>query len=186
MIARIYTGDDGQTHFEDLNIPAGEIENIAVAAGSDIVFRRFPADYFSDWHCAPRRQYIIILSGQMEIGIGIHGEPGRERMPLKAAREIIALLAEAVISDLPYQSGDQVVALVNGMGGTPLIEIYLVYQELVNICREKGITIVRRLVGNYITSLEMAGCSITLLKADNELLELWDAPVHTPALRWGA
>jgi hypothetical protein len=70
MIARIYTGDDGQTHFEDLNIPAGEIENIAVAAGADIVFRRFPADYFSDWHCAPRRQYIIILSGQMEIGIG--------------------------------------------------------------------------------------------------------------------
>jgi quercetin dioxygenase-like cupin family protein len=70
MIVRIYTGEDGQTHFEDLHIPAGEVENVAIAAGANLVFRRFPADYFSDWHCAPRRQYIIILSGQMEIGIG--------------------------------------------------------------------------------------------------------------------
>jgi dihydroxyacetone kinase-like protein len=75
--------------------------------------------------------------------------------------------------------------MVNGMGGTPLIELYLVYNELNQICQEKGISIVRNLVGNYITSLEMAGCSITLLKADDELLELWDAPVNTPAIRWG-
>jgi len=122
---------------------------------------------------------------EMEIGIGIHGEPGRQRLGLKSAEEIVGSMAEAVISDLPFGSGDQVIAMVNGMGGTPLIELYLVYDELVKICEGKGITIARRLVGNYITSLEMAGCSITLVKADDELLELWDAPVHTPALRWG-
>jgi dihydroxyacetone kinase-like protein len=122
---------------------------------------------------------------EMEIGIGIHGEPGRERMKLKTATEIVKMMAEAVISDLPFKGGDQVIAMVNGMGGTPLIELYLVYNELNKVCEGKGIAIVRRLVGNYITSLEMAGCSITLLKADDELLKLWDAPVHTPALRWG-
>jgi dihydroxyacetone kinase-like protein len=122
---------------------------------------------------------------EMEIGIGIHGEPGRERMALKSAKEIVAMMAEAVITDLPFKSGDSVIAMVNGMGGTPLIELYLLYNELNQICQGKGITIARRLVGDYITSLEMAGASITLLKADDELLELWDAPVHTPGLRWG-
>jgi dihydroxyacetone kinase-like protein len=122
---------------------------------------------------------------EMEIGIGIHGEPGRQRMKVKPAQEIVAMMAEAVINDLPFKSGDQVIAMVNGMGGTPLIELYLVYNELNKICEGKGITIARRLVGNFITSLEMAGCSITLVKADDELLELWDAPVHTPGLRWG-
>jgi dihydroxyacetone kinase-like protein len=126
-----------------------------------------------------------IDDNQMEIGIGIHGEPGRERMPLKPAREIVAMLAEAVIGDLPFKRGDQVIAMVNGMGGSPLIELYLVYRELEEICRDRGIQIARRLVGNYITSLEMAGCAITLLKADEPLLQLWDAPVHTAALRWG-
>jgi dihydroxyacetone kinase-like protein len=122
---------------------------------------------------------------EMEIGIGIHGEPGRERMKVKTAKEIVGMMAEAILSDLPFKSGDQVIAMVNGMGGTPLIELYLVYNELNEICKGKGVTIARRLVGNYITSLEMAGCSITLVKADDELLKLWDAPVHTPALRWG-
>ncbi len=122
---------------------------------------------------------------EMEIGIGIHGEPGRERMKVKPAQEIVEMMAEAIISDLPYKSGDQVIAMVNGMGGTPLIELYLVYNELNKICEGKGIKIARRLVGDFITSLEMAGCSITLVKADDELLELWDAPVHTPGLRWG-
>jgi len=122
---------------------------------------------------------------EMEIGIGIHGEPGRERMALKPAKEIVAMMAEAIITDLPFKNGDNVIAMVNGMGGTPLIELYLVYNELEQICQGKGITIARRLVGNYITSLEMAGTSITLVKADGELLELWDAPVHTPGLRWG-
>lgn len=122
---------------------------------------------------------------EMEIGIGIHGEPGRERMGLKTAKEITEMMAEAVISDIPYKSGDQVIAMVNGMGGSPLIELYIIYNELDQICKAKGITIARQLVGNFITSLEMAGCSITLVKADDELLQLWDAPVHTPALRWG-
>jgi dihydroxyacetone kinase-like protein len=122
---------------------------------------------------------------QMEIGIGIHGEPGRTRMPLKTADEITSMMAEAVIGDLPFKSGDKVIAMVNGMGGTPLIELYVVYSKLNQICQGKGITIARNLVGNYITSLDMAGCSITLLKADDDLLKLWDAPVKTPGLRWG-
>ncbi len=122
---------------------------------------------------------------QMEIGIGIHGEPGRIRMPLKSADEITTMLAEAVIADLPYKQGDQVIAMVNGMGGTPLVELYIVYSKLGQICQGHGITIARNLVGNYITSLDMAGCSITLVKADDDLLKLWDAPVKTPGLRWG-
>ena len=122
---------------------------------------------------------------QMEIGIGIHGEPGRQRVPLAGAREIIQTLAAAVIADLPFKSGDAVIAMVNGMGATPLIELYLAYNELVGICRRNKISIARRLVGNFITSLEMAGCSITLLKVDAELLKLWDEPVLTTGLRWG-
>jgi len=122
---------------------------------------------------------------QMEIGIGIHGEPGRERVALASAREIVETLAAAIFSDLPFKSGDSVIAMVNGMGGTPLLELYLVYNELAGICKRHNISIARRLVGNYITSLEMAGCSITLLKADAPLLELWDAPVLTAGLRWG-
>lgn len=122
---------------------------------------------------------------EMEIGIGIHGEPGRERMKIKSAKEIVGMMAEAIISDLPFVSGDQVIVMVNGMGGTPLIELYLIFNELAEVCKAKGITVARQLIGNYITSLDMAGCSITMLKADEELLALWDAPVHTPALRWG-
>jgi len=122
---------------------------------------------------------------EMEIGIGIHGEPGRMRMTLKSAAEITALLAEAILDDLPFHRGDEVLAFVNGMGGTPLLELFIVYQELVKICQGRGITIARNLVGSYITSLDMAGCSITLLRLDDELTRLWDAPVHTPALRWG-
>lgn len=122
---------------------------------------------------------------EIEIGIGIHGEPGRERIQLKPAAEIVDLLATAVLEDLPFVRGDQVLAFVNGMGGTPLIELYIVYKELVRVCGLHGITITRNLIGNYITSLEMAGCSITLLKLDDQLTRLWDAPVHTPALRWG-
>jgi dihydroxyacetone kinase-like protein len=122
---------------------------------------------------------------EMEIGIGIHGEPGRERMPLKPVSEIVDILAAAVLDDLPFKQGDDVLAFVNGMGGTPLIELYIVYKELARVCQARGITIRRNLVGNYITSLEMAGCSITLLKLDDALTSLWDAPVHTPALRQG-
>jgi len=122
---------------------------------------------------------------EMEIGIGIHGEPGRKRLPLASADEITVMMTEAVVGDLPFSSGDTVIAMVNGMGGTPLIELYIVYKKLAELLAEQNITISRKLVGNYITSLEMAGASISLLKADEQMLELWDAPVHTPALRWG-
>ena len=121
---------------------------------------------------------------EMELGIGIHGEPGRERRQMQDADAITDLLAATVIDDLPFRRGDRAIVMVNGMGGTPLVELYIVFRRLAAICDAQGITIARSLVGNYITSLEMAGCSLTLLRADDELLRLWDAPVHTPALRW--
>jgi phosphoenolpyruvate---glycerone phosphotransferase subunit DhaK len=124
--------------------------------------------------------------GQMEVGIGIHGEPGRRREPLGTASEIAALAVEAVVSDLEPASGARVLPFVNGMGGTPQLELYLLYGEIERQLREAGLEPVRRLVGSYITSLEMAGASLTLLELDEELEALWDAPVHTPALRWGA
>jgi dihydroxyacetone kinase-like protein len=127
-----------------------------------------------------------LADDEMEIGIGIHGEPGRYREKLAPAHQIVERLATAIVDDLPYQSGDTVLAFVNGMGGTPLVELYVVYRELHNFLQGRGITIARNLIGNYITSLEMAGCSVTLLKLDDELTRLWDAPVDTPALRWGA
>jgi dihydroxyacetone kinase-like protein len=122
---------------------------------------------------------------EMEIGIGIHGEPGRTRMKLKPASEITALLANPILDDLPFKKGDSVLAFVNGMGGTPLIELYIVYNELTKICADRGVNIARSLIGPYITSLDMAGCSITLLKVDDEMIQLWDAPVKTPGMRWG-
>jgi phosphoenolpyruvate---glycerone phosphotransferase subunit DhaK len=122
---------------------------------------------------------------EMEIGIGIHGEPGRTRMKLKSAAEITEMLARSVLEDLPSRRGDAVLAFVNGMGATPLIELYVVYNELAKICAGRGVRITRNLVGQFITSLDMAGCSITLLKLDDELTRLWDAPVKTTALRWG-
>ena len=123
---------------------------------------------------------------EMEIGIGIHGEPGRERRKLAPAAEITRALAEPIVADVPFSEGDEVLAFVNSMGGTPLIELYVVYNELHELLAGRGIRITRNLIGPYITSLEMAGCSITLLKLDEELTRLWDAPVNTPGLRWGA
>jgi len=122
---------------------------------------------------------------EMEIGIGIHGEPGRTRMKVATAAEITGMLANPILDDLPFKAGDKVLAFVNGMGGTPLIELYIIFAELKKILDGRGITIARNLVGSYITSLEMAGCSITLLRLDDELTKYWDAPVLTPALRWG-
>ncbi len=122
---------------------------------------------------------------EMEIGIGIHGEPGRYREPLKKADEIVERLMEPILSDLPFRSGDRVICMVNSMGGTPVSELYVVYRKVAELCEKAGVRIVRNLVGAYITSLEMAGTSITLLRADDEMLELWDHPVKTPALRWG-
>jgi phosphoenolpyruvate---glycerone phosphotransferase subunit DhaK len=126
-----------------------------------------------------------IADDEMEIGVGIHGEPGRSRQKLASADEITELLANPILDDLPFGRGDNVLAFVNGLGGTPLIELYIVFNKLQQLCAARGVTITRSLVGSYITSLDMAGCSITLLKLDDELTGYWDAPVNTPALRWG-
>jgi phosphoenolpyruvate---glycerone phosphotransferase subunit DhaK len=123
---------------------------------------------------------------EMEIGIGIHGEPGRERVKLAPSAEIVERLATPIVEDLPFEEGDEVLAFVNSMGGTPLIELYVVYNDLNRLLGERGIRITRNLIGPYITSLEMAGCSITLLKLDADLTRLWDAPVKTAGLRWAA
>ncbi len=122
---------------------------------------------------------------EMEIGIGIHGEPGRKRMKIKPADEIVEMLMEPIISDIPYKEGDEVILFVNGMGGTPLIELYIVYRKAYEIATKHGLKVVRNLIGSYITSLEMAGTSITMLKVDEDMIKLWDAPVKTAGLRWG-
>jgi phosphoenolpyruvate---glycerone phosphotransferase subunit DhaK len=122
---------------------------------------------------------------EVEFGVGIHGEPGRRREKIKPAAEIVAEMADAILGDLDPPAGSNLLAFVNGLGGTPLIELYLVYNELTKRLEQAGVQATRSLVGNYITSLEMAGASITLLTLDDELTELWDAPVHTAALRWG-
>lgn len=124
--------------------------------------------------------------GEQDIamGIGIHGEPGRTVEPLKSSKEIAQELVDAITGDHDY-SGSGVIAMVNGMGGTPLIELQIVFADVYDALEAKGVKIERSLVGNYITSLDMAGCSLTLLKADDELLRLWDAPVVTAGLRWG-
>jgi dihydroxyacetone kinase-like protein len=124
--------------------------------------------------------------GEVELGIGIHGEPGRRRERISSARELAAVMVDAVVSDLQAPSGSRVLAFVNGMGGTPQLELYLLYGEIERQLRAVGLEPVRNLVGSYITSLEMAGASLTVLELDDELVSLWDAPVHTPALRWGA
>ena len=133
---------------------------------------------------AAGRPTFALSEDEMELGIGIHGEPGRRRVPLTSAREISEQLLEPILADLDFTSGP-VIIMLNGMGGTPLIELYLMYGEVVKIMNEAGITVARNLVGNYITSLEMAGCSITMLRVNEELIRLWDAPVNTAGLRWG-
>ncbi len=122
---------------------------------------------------------------EMELGIGIHGEPGRKRVPMAPADQITEMLMEPILSDLPFKRGENIILFVNGMGGTPLIELYIVYRKAAQIAEKHGLKIARNLVGSYITSLEMAGTSITALRADDNLISLWDAPVNTPALRWG-
>ncbi|MDN4471622.1 dihydroxyacetone kinase subunit DhaK [Demequina zhanjiangensis] len=121
---------------------------------------------------------------QMEIGIGIHGEPGRHREPLASAKDIAAQLVEPILADADF-TGDPAIVMLNGMGGSPLIELYLMYGEVAALLEKAGVSVARTLVGNYITSLDMAGCSVTVLKADDEILSLWDAPVETAGLRWG-
>lgn len=121
---------------------------------------------------------------EVEIGIGIHGEPGRHREPIADAHSIAEQLVAPILSDLDF-TGAPVIAMLNGMGATPLIELYLMYGEVIALLEEAGVTVERNLVGNYITSLDMAGCSLTLVRADDELIRLWDAPVRTAGLRWG-
>ncbi|MGE7436924.1 dihydroxyacetone kinase subunit DhaK [Kitasatospora sp. NPDC001175] len=121
---------------------------------------------------------------EIEIGVGIHGEPGRRRERHRPAAELVAEVVDTILADHELTAGDEVIALVNGLGGTPLLELYVVYGEVRARLAERGVRIARNLVGNYVTSLDMAGFSLTLTKADPELLELWDAPVATPALNW--
>jgi dihydroxyacetone kinase-like protein len=121
---------------------------------------------------------------EMEIGIGIHGEPGRYRVPLAPARQIARMLVEPILADHEFGGGPAIVML-NGMGATALIELYLMFGEVRELLEKAGVSVARCLVGNYATSLDMAGCSVTVLAADDEMLDLWDAPVSTPALRWG-
>ena len=122
---------------------------------------------------------------EMEMGVGIHGEPGRQRVALATADQIAETLIGAITDDLKPASGSKVLLHVNGFGGTPLMELYLMYDAAARLCQSKGLTIARSLVGNYTTSLEMTGCSITLTLLDDEMIGLWDKPVHTAALRWG-
>ncbi|MEU4441779.1 dihydroxyacetone kinase subunit DhaK [Actinosynnema sp. NPDC050801] len=126
-----------------------------------------------------------LADDEMELGIGIHGEPGRRRVPVGSADEMVQALLDPVLEDLPFGEGDRVLLFTNSMGGTPLIELYLAHGIAERQLAERGVVVERRLVGPYITSLEMQGMSLTLLKLDDEMVELWDAPVHTAALRWG-
>ena len=126
-----------------------------------------------------------ISPGEIELGVGIHGEPGRRRAQLGSAAEVAAQIATPILDDLGLESGSRVLAFVNSLGGTPAIELYVLFGELSKLLAERGIEVRRSLVGPYITSLEMAGASFTLLELDSELEALWDASVHTPALRWG-
>lgn len=127
-----------------------------------------------------------ISDTEMEMGVGIHGEPGRRRQPLASADEIAAEVVGAICDNITPASGEEVLLFVNGMGATPALELYLMYHAAARQCADRGLTIARSLVGNYCTSLDMAGCSITITKLDAEMHSLWDAPVHTAALRWGA
>ncbi|WP_315914509.1 dihydroxyacetone kinase subunit DhaK [Arthrobacter sp. lap29] len=126
-----------------------------------------------------------LAEDEIEIGIGIHGEPGRHKIPMENADAITDRLLEPILSDLAPAAGERVLLFVNGMGGTPASELYIVYRHAAKVLEAAGLIVERSLVGNYITALEMQGCSISVLRLDDEMIELWDAPVNTPALRWG-
>jgi dihydroxyacetone kinase-like protein len=121
----------------------------------------------------------------MELGVGIHGEPGRRRVATAPADAVAAELCGAIVHDLAPRKREPLLLLVNGFGGTPLLELYVMYDAAARRLEADGFAIARSLVGNYVTSLEMAGCSLTLARLDDEMTRLWDAPVHTAALRWG-
>ena len=122
---------------------------------------------------------------EMELGVGIHGEPGRHRVPTRPAEAVADELVGAILHDLAVRRGEPLLLFLNGFGGTPLLELYLMFDAAARRLAKDGLTVARALVGNYVTSLEMAGCSVTLARLDDEMIRLWDAPVHTAALRWG-
>jgi dihydroxyacetone kinase-like protein len=126
-----------------------------------------------------------LAADEIEMGVGIHGEQGRETVKLSTARAMITPLVETILADLKPQQNQQVLLHINGFGATPLLELYLVYDIAAQLLQQQGLIIARSLVGNYTTSLDMAGCSVTVSLLDEELLNLWDAPVHTASLRWG-
>jgi dihydroxyacetone kinase-like protein len=134
---------------------------------------------------AAGRPTFEIGENEMEIGVGIHGEPGRRRVALAPADEVVRGMMDAIVSDLAPKAGAPLLLLVNGFGGTPLMELYLMYDAARRFCAGRNLTVARSLVGNYTTSLDMAGCSITVSQFDDELIGLWDKPLHTAALRWG-
>ncbi|WP_131105105.1 dihydroxyacetone kinase subunit DhaK [Ornithinimicrobium sufpigmenti] len=133
---------------------------------------------------AAGRPTVDLGPDEIEIGVGIHGEPGRRRQAMAPARELAAQLVEPVVDDLGLQRDEPALVFLNGLGGTPQLELYLMFQEVHRLLEARGIAVVRSLVGSYLTSLEMAGCSLTLLRTDEQMLRCWDAPVDTPALRW--
>jgi dihydroxyacetone kinase-like protein len=126
-----------------------------------------------------------LADDEIEVGVGIHGEPGRSRQPMRPARDIAALIVDAVLAAKPVGPGEPLIVLVNGLGGTPLMELYVLFGEMSRRLEAAGARVARCLVGDYVTSLDMAGAALTVCRADDELLRLWDAPVRTPALRWG-
>jgi phosphoenolpyruvate---glycerone phosphotransferase subunit DhaK len=127
-----------------------------------------------------------LAEDEIEFGIGIHGEPGRKRLNHSNADHLTEMLMEPILADLPFSRGDHALLFVNGMGGTPLVELYVIFRKAQEIAAKHGVTISRSLVGSYVTSLEMAGASISLLRLNDTMVKYWDAPVVTPALRWGA
>jgi dihydroxyacetone kinase-like protein len=126
-----------------------------------------------------------LAEDEMEVGVGIHGEPGRRRVKLKPAADIAAEMVQAITADLGARAGGEAILVINGFGATPLLELYLMYDVVRRLLEGAGVTVARSLVGNYVTSLDMAGCSVTVAMVDEEMKRLWDAPVHAPALRWG-
>jgi len=162
---------------------AGLAEVASIAAEVNDRTRSFGIALTSCTVPAAGKPTFEIGDSEVELGIGIHGEPGRSRVPLTTAHGLTAAALDAISADLPL-AGDLLV-MVNGMGGTPLLELYLAYNEVHKYITGKGARIARNLVGNYITSLEMQGFSVTVCQLTDALAELWDAPVDTPALRWG-
>jgi dihydroxyacetone kinase-like protein len=134
---------------------------------------------------ATGRRIFDLPAGEIELGVGISGEPGAERVPMSTARELARMMLDAVLGDLRPRDGASVLVLVNGLGGTPVSELYLLYGEIEQGLRHRGLRPARSRIGNYVTSLDQAGASITVFELDDELTLLWDAPVNTAALRWG-